>query len=154
LTVSRPCFSMFLVASAFRSLVSTTASEHDCRDWDGSNAVADFPGHINNLYNTSFWALVQKGGMEHRAAEQELSGTVSADKNEILFSRFGINYNNEPDIFKKGSVLYRDVSSAFPCSPFHAEHCSFLQHQFNHLRLSPRQDSLPHHHCLSPSLNG
>ncbi|KAF2677784.1 Thg1-domain-containing protein [Lentithecium fluviatile CBS 122367] len=69
--------------------------------------------HINNLYNTSFWALVQQGGMDPRAAEQELSGTFSADKNEILFSRFGINYNNEPEIFKKGSVLYRDF---FPTS--------------------------------------
>lgn len=68
------------------------------------------PGHINNLYNTTFWALVQQGGMENRAAEQELSGTFAADKNEILFSRFGINYNNEPEIFKKGTVLYRDVS--------------------------------------------
>lgn len=47
--------------------------------------------------------------MEHRAAEQELSGTVSADKNEILFSRFGINYNKEPEVFKKGTVMYRDV---------------------------------------------
>ncbi|KAJ4292825.1 tRNA-His guanylyltransferase [Kalmusia sp. IMI 367209] len=65
-------------------------------------------GHINNLYNTTFWALVQQGGLENRTAEKELSGTVSADKNEILFSRFGINYNNEPEIFKKGSVLYRD----------------------------------------------
>jgi tRNA(His) 5'-end guanylyltransferase len=83
----------------------------------GPNAVADtLIGHINNLYNTSFWALVQQGGMEHRAAEQELSGTFSKDKNEILFSRFGINYNNEPDIFKKGSVLYRDVrlKTSFP----------------------------------------
>ena len=34
---------------------------------------------------------------------------MAADKNEILFSRFGINYNNEPDMFKKGSVIYRDV---------------------------------------------
>ncbi|KAF2796509.1 Thg1-domain-containing protein [Melanomma pulvis-pyrius CBS 109.77] len=69
--------------------------------------------HINNLYNTSFWALVQQGGMDHRAAERELSGTISSDKNEILFSRFGINYNNEPEIFKKGSILYRDF---FPVS--------------------------------------
>jgi hypothetical protein len=67
------------------------------------------PGHINNLYNTTFWALVN-GGMDPRDAEQELSGTVSSDKNEILFSRFGINYNKEPEIFRKGSVLYRDVS--------------------------------------------
>lgn len=34
-------------------------------------------------------------------------GTVSSDKNEILFSRFGINYNNEEEIYKKGSVVYR-----------------------------------------------
>lgn len=67
-------------------------------------------GHINNLYNTTFWALVQQGGMGARDAEQKLSGTVSSDKNEILFKDFGINYNNEPECFKKGTVLYRDVS--------------------------------------------
>jgi tRNA(His) guanylyltransferase len=33
---------------------------------------------------------------------------LSADKNEILFSRFGINYNNEPEMYRKGSVVYRD----------------------------------------------
>ncbi|KAK2875621.1 Glucose-responsive transcription factor [Arthroderma sp. PD_2] len=64
--------------------------------------------HINNLYNTTFWNMVQKGGMSNQDAEQELKGTVSSDKNEILFSRYGINYNNELEIFKKGSVLYRD----------------------------------------------
>lgn len=66
-------------------------------------------GHINNLYNTAFWALVQKGGLGHVEAEKELSGTYSSDKNEILFSRFGINYNNEPELYRKGSVAYRDV---------------------------------------------
>ncbi|KAH7394446.1 tRNAHis guanylyltransferase-domain-containing protein [Pyrenochaeta sp. MPI-SDFR-AT-0127] len=64
--------------------------------------------HINNLYNTTFWALVQKGGMGAREAEQRLKGTVSSDKNEILFKEFGINYNNEAECFKKGTVLYRD----------------------------------------------
>lgn len=39
-----------------------------------------------------------------------LQGTVSSDKNEILFSRYGINYNNEPEMCKKGSVVFRDVS--------------------------------------------
>ena len=34
---------------------------------------------------------------------------MAADKNEILFSRFKINYNNEPEIYKKGSVVLRDV---------------------------------------------
>lgn len=49
--------------------------------------------------------------MEAAAAEQRLSGTVSSDKNEILFKEFGINYNNEDDLFKKGSVVFRDVRS-------------------------------------------
>lgn len=29
-------------------------------------------GHINNLYNTTFWALQQKGGMSATEAEKEL----------------------------------------------------------------------------------
>ncbi|KAJ2553389.1 tRNA-histidine guanylyltransferase 1-like [Coemansia sp. RSA 1933] len=64
--------------------------------------------HINNMYNTCFWALVNKGEMSQKDAEKKLSGTLSKDKNELLFSEFGINYNNEPEIFKKGSVLIRD----------------------------------------------
>lgn len=72
--------------------------------------------------------MVLKGGMSNTGAEKELQvntiascskttshvrltqtkqGTVSSDKNEILFKRFGINYNNEPEMFKKGSVVYR-----------------------------------------------
>ena len=38
-------------------------------------------------------------------------GSLAADKNEILFSRFKINYNNEPEIYKKGSVVFRDVNN-------------------------------------------
>ena len=34
--------------------------------------VANSPGHINNLYNTTFWAMVQQGGMSNTDAEQEL----------------------------------------------------------------------------------
>ncbi|KAJ9668463.1 tRNA-His guanylyltransferase [Coniosporium apollinis] len=65
--------------------------------------------HINNLYNTTFWALIQQGGMDAVKAEEELMGTSAADKNEILFSRFGINYNNKPEVYKKGSVILREV---------------------------------------------
>lgn len=39
-----------------------------------------------------------------------IQGTYSADKNEILFSKFKINYNNEPEVYKKGSVVFREVS--------------------------------------------
>jgi len=63
--------------------------------------------HINNLYNTVFWTLVQKGGLTPRAAQERLSGTVSGDKNEILFSEFGVNYNNEPAQLKKGTTIIK-----------------------------------------------
>ena len=34
-----------------------------------------------------------------------LQGTLAADKNEILFSDFDINYNNEPMLLRKGTTL-------------------------------------------------
>lgn len=63
--------------------------------------------HINNLYNTTFWTLVQRGGMSNTEAEEFLKGTLSSDKNEILWSKFNVNYNNESEIFRKGSVVFR-----------------------------------------------
>ncbi|KAI0178769.1 Thg1 C terminal domain-containing protein [Hypoxylon sp. FL1284] len=72
--------------------------------------------HINNLYNTTFWSLVQLGGVDAKEAENLLKGTLAADKNEILFSKFHINYNYEPEIFKKGSVIYRDYELVEPGS--------------------------------------
>ena len=63
--------------------------------------------HINNLYNTTFWALVQKGGKTTTEAHAQLKGTFSKDKNELLFSQFGINYNSEPEVYKRGTILIR-----------------------------------------------
>lgn len=86
--------------------------------------------HINNLYNTVFWALVQQSGETTTQAHATLrvssspsdsffrpppaefahkQGTVSSQKHEILFSRFGINYNTLPARFRKGSVLVREA---------------------------------------------
>jgi len=61
--------------------------------------------HINNLYNTTFWSLVLQGGLTNNDAQKKLSKTLAADKHEILFSEFEINYNNEPEIFRKGTIL-------------------------------------------------
>lgn len=69
-------------------------------DFSSSTRVA----HINNLYNTTFWALVH-GGQSERQAHESLQGTVSADKHEILFSRFGINYDKLPAMFRRGTTL-------------------------------------------------
>lgn len=82
--------------------------------------------HINNLYNTSFWALVLRGGQTRQQAEQTLCGTLAKDKHELLFSRFGINYNNEPEMYKKGTVLVR-AAPAVPVPPV------------DESRLTPRQ---------------
>ncbi|XP_040169378.1 probable tRNA(His) guanylyltransferase [Anopheles arabiensis] len=60
--------------------------------------------HVNNLYNTTFWNLVASG-LSNSDAEKRLQGTLASDKNEILFSQFGINYNNEPIIYRKGTIL-------------------------------------------------
>ncbi|CCO32188.1 tRNA(His) guanylyltransferase [Rhizoctonia solani AG-1 IB] len=68
--------------------------------------------HINNLYNTTFWALVQQGGMTAREAETRLKGTLSKDKHEILFSNYGINYNTLLERFKKGSIIVMQNESA------------------------------------------
>jgi tRNA(His) guanylyltransferase len=54
------------------------------------------------------------GGVDAKEAEKELAGSLAADKNEILFSRFKINYNNEPEIYKKGSVVFRDYELEEP----------------------------------------
>ncbi|KAJ3547973.1 hypothetical protein NMY22_g1442 [Coprinellus aureogranulatus] len=64
--------------------------------------------HINNLYNTTFWALVQQGGQTTTEAHATLRGTFSKDKHEILFSRFNINYNQLDARYRKGSVLVRE----------------------------------------------
>ncbi len=63
--------------------------------------------HINNLYNTTFWALVQLGNVSNEEAHKRLMKTFSKDKNEILFTQFNINYNFLPEIYKKGTTIYR-----------------------------------------------
>ncbi|KAH8118188.1 tRNAHis guanylyltransferase [Phellopilus nigrolimitatus] len=65
--------------------------------------------HINNLYNTVFWALVQQDGQTTTEAHATLRGTVSNQKHEILFSRFGVNYNGIPARYRKGSILVREI---------------------------------------------
>ncbi|XP_063870738.1 uncharacterized protein LOC135105939 [Scylla paramamosain] len=65
--------------------------------------------HINNMYNTCFWTLVQQGQCSRQNAEEILCGTFSKDKRSILISRFNQNYDDEDAIFRKGTVMYRKM---------------------------------------------
>ena len=76
------------------------------------------------MYNTCFWSLVQTGGMTPHEAQQRLKGTVSSDKNELLFSQFNINYNNLPQLYRKGTVLKGEQVTD-------SEHCLVILNKFN-----------------------
>jgi len=67
--------------------------------------------HVNNLYNTAFWALIHQGGQSKKDAHESLRGTESGRKHEMLFSQFGINYSALPLRYRKGSVLVREQLS-------------------------------------------
>ena len=83
--------------------------------------------HINNLYNTTFWALVLKGGSTEREAHQRLKGTFSKDKNEILYKEFDIKYGLEEEIFKKGSILVRSTDKGKATEMLH---CDLIKEAF------------------------
>jgi tRNA(His) guanylyltransferase len=89
--------------------------------------------HINNLYNTVFWAIVG-GGKTEAEAHNELKGTSSGDKNEILFSQYEINYNECKLMFRKGSLLFRsetkDSSSGKVRKMTVEEHCDVVSDAF------------------------
>ncbi|KAL8594121.1 hypothetical protein ACOMHN_000832 [Nucella lapillus] len=72
---------------------------HDYLSWTQADC------HVNNLYNTCFWKLIQDRGLSHGQAQDRLKGTLSSDKNELLFSDFKINYNTLPELYRKGTVL-------------------------------------------------
>ncbi|KAI9296455.1 putative tRNAHis guanylyltransferase [Neoconidiobolus thromboides FSU 785] len=62
--------------------------------------------HINNLYNYCFWKLVESG-VSNKKAQEYLKDTVSSDKNELLFTKFNINYSKLPEMHRKGSVIFK-----------------------------------------------
>jgi tRNA(His) guanylyltransferase len=41
-------------------------------------------GHINNLYNTTFWSLILLGGMDAKEAEKELAVRLMKNQNSYF----------------------------------------------------------------------
>ncbi|XP_050204891.1 tRNA(His) guanylyltransferase 1-like isoform X2 [Mercurialis annua] len=61
--------------------------------------------HVNNLYNTCFWKLVESGNTE-KEAQEILKGTQKQEKNDILYLQFHVNYKNDlPAMFRQGSCI-------------------------------------------------
>lgn len=96
--VEAPCFDGRIV------LYPTTKHMRDYLAWRQADT------HVNNLFNTTFWALVNRGDMTTQQAEVRLKGTLAKEKHEILFSRFGINYNDEHEMFRKGSFIMKKAN--------------------------------------------
>jgi tRNA(His) guanylyltransferase len=82
--------------------------------------------HINNLYNTCFWALLQdsKRNLSENQVQNILKDTDSAAKNELLFSDYGINYAKIDPIFRKGSFLYKEQVDKVHVSKVSGEACT------------------------------
>lgn len=77
-------------------LYPTTASLRDYLSWRQADT------HINCQYNTCYWLLMGEGRTREECQDM-LKGTLTRDKNEIMFQR-GVNYNDLPEMFRKGSV--------------------------------------------------
>lgn len=109
---------------AFDSRCVLYASEEEIKDYLRWRQV---DCHINNLYNTTFFALTGKYATWHldeatgryradimkfenaltpQQAEQRLRGTFSKEKREeILKGTFGIEYELEAEQFRRGSLI-------------------------------------------------
>ena len=62
--------------------------------------------HINHLYNLCYTNMRARSTQPTPSAvEAELSAMDSAAKNEMLWREFAINYNEQPPVYRKGSIL-------------------------------------------------
>lgn len=100
--------------------------------------------HINNLYNTTLHAMtgryvkhevcqngdvkktlitdwIQDRFLPAKEATERLSGTVSSDKHDIMFLEYGINYNNELEQFKKGTILVPNPNDRSSIDSYHRD---------------------------------
>jgi tRNA(His) 5'-end guanylyltransferase len=55
-----------------------------------------------------------------------VQGTTADVKNNLLFEKFNINYNNLPQIFRKGSIVYRKQVRVLLDAPILTKACHLL----------------------------
>lgn len=88
--------------------------------------------HINNLYNTCFWKLVCDKQMENSTAEEYLRihGTYSDDKRRLLQTMFNIDYDQLPEMYKKGTILLRKLVNDASATLMVPLHVDMIQNHF------------------------
>lgn len=52
-----------------------------------------------------FWIMPQYFSNSQVIILNLFQGTLSSDKNELLFNDFSLNYNNLPEMYRKGTVI-------------------------------------------------
>ncbi|CAO2823794.1 unnamed protein product [Amaranthus hypochondriacus] len=69
--------------------------------------------HLNNLYDTCFWKLIEgrkneaEAGMSETEAHEFLKGTQKQEQNELLFQKFDLNYKTLHPMFRQGTCLFK-----------------------------------------------
>ncbi|SOV13035.1 tRNAHis guanylyltransferase, putative [Plasmodium gaboni] len=94
-----------LYAPSFDARIVVYPNEKEIKDYFSWRQV---DCHINTQYNECFWNLIRHGNYTNDEAHKFLLTTQTKDKNELLFSRFNINYNNLPEIFRRGTIIIRN----------------------------------------------
>ena len=81
-------------------LYPSAATLHDYLRWRQVDC------HINHLYNLCYTSMRDRSTRPTGSAvEAELGAMDSAAKNEMLWREFGLNYNEQPAVYRKGSIL-------------------------------------------------
>ncbi|KAB7503224.1 tRNA(His) guanylyltransferase 1 [Armadillidium nasatum] len=103
-------------------LYPTIESVRDYLSWRQADC------HINNMYNTCFWKLVNEKGFSRTSAQEYLKGTFSEDKQRILKEELGFIYSDDEPMFRKGSVICKDNLSGD--NTLVVKHCDIIGPQF------------------------
>ena len=103
--------------AAFDSRISqlpTLGHVLDYFSWRGEDT------HRNALNGHCYWTL-RREGQDPREATQTLAGMSVADKNELLFQRAGVNFNDLPRWQKRGTGIYWETYEVEGLNPVTAE---------------------------------
>lgn len=110
LTKQHECYILNLNSTLYSALIGQYKNydQNECEDLSSID--------LANLKNIKLKTLKDKNCTANTLPNADALDLIRneiktiADINEYLFKNFNINYNNEPEIFKKGSLIYFDSS--------------------------------------------